>query len=309
MPEISVIVPVYQVESFLDRCIRSILGQTFQDFEIILVDDGSPDRCPEICDAWGKKDGRIRVVHQENGGQSAARNAGLSVCAGQYVSFVDADDWIEPGMFSYLYKLLAEYPQADMAQCGMVISTKYETEPLQPAEQIQLWNRDQMLDYFFRIHGEPSNYSIWNRLYRRSMLQDFSFAAVKHEDVIACMDFFLSSRHMVVSNQVFYHYFQNRHGVTATFTQQDIQYLAIWDKIVEKTAQACPMHLQYAEISRKRANFTLLAKMVLKGYDRSNHQLRLMKKELKQKVRGDFFPLMRWNMPASRKLLLILVCL
>lgn len=94
MSEISVIVPVYKVESYLERCIQSILAQTYKDFELILVDDGSPDNCPAICDRYAKQDGRIRVIHQENGGLSAARNTGIEMAKGKWLFFVDSDDWV-----------------------------------------------------------------------------------------------------------------------------------------------------------------------------------------------------------------------
>lgn len=94
-PLISVIVPVYKVEKYLDECVESIVNQTYRNLEIILVDDGSPDNCPQMCDDWAKRDARIRVIHKENGGLSSARNAGLDVCTGEYISFIDSDDWLE----------------------------------------------------------------------------------------------------------------------------------------------------------------------------------------------------------------------
>lgn len=102
MPIISIIVPVYKVEQYLDRCVSSILAQTYRDFELILVDDGSPDRCGEMCDEWAKKDDRIRVVHKENGGLSSARNAGLDIATGEYIGFVDSDDYIHFQMYEIL---------------------------------------------------------------------------------------------------------------------------------------------------------------------------------------------------------------
>ena len=95
MDTISVIVPVYKVEKYLDRCIESIVNQTYKALEIILVDDGSPDNCPEMCDNWAKKDNRITVIHKENGGVSSARNAGIGIATGKYIHFVDSDDWLE----------------------------------------------------------------------------------------------------------------------------------------------------------------------------------------------------------------------
>ena len=96
---ISVIVPIYKVEEFLDECIQSIVDQTYQNLQIILVDDGSPDHCGEMCEDWAKKDKRIEVIHKKNGGLSDARNAGLAVATGDFVAFVDSDDWIEPQMY------------------------------------------------------------------------------------------------------------------------------------------------------------------------------------------------------------------
>ena len=96
MPTISVIIPVYKVERYLDACVASVVGQTYPDLEIILVDDGSPDNCPALCDAWAAKDTRIRVIHRSNGGLSAARNSGLDICTGEYIAFVDSDDRLEP---------------------------------------------------------------------------------------------------------------------------------------------------------------------------------------------------------------------
>ena len=95
MPEISVIVPVYNAEKYLDRCMNSIVNQTYRDFELILVDDGSPDSCPKMCDEWTQKDARNRVVHKKNGGASSARNAGLDVAKGNWIAFADSDDWLE----------------------------------------------------------------------------------------------------------------------------------------------------------------------------------------------------------------------
>ncbi len=105
-PEISIIVPVYNTEKYLDRCIRSIVRQTFADFELILVDDGSPDACPQMCDMWAGRDSRIRVCHKENGGLSSARNAGLAAARGNYIGFVDSDDWIAADMYAHLYELI-----------------------------------------------------------------------------------------------------------------------------------------------------------------------------------------------------------
>ncbi len=100
--KVSVIVPIYNAEKYLNKCLESIIGQTYKNLEIILVDDGSSDNSPTICDAWAQIDSRIRVIHKKNGGVSSARNAGIDLAQGDYIGFVDADDWIEPNMYEVL---------------------------------------------------------------------------------------------------------------------------------------------------------------------------------------------------------------
>ena len=113
---ISVIVPVYNMEQYLERCVNSIVDQTYRNLEIILVDDGSIDRSPRMCDEYAAKDGRIKVVHKVNGGLSDARNAGLQVATGTYIGYVDSDDWIEPQMYQRMYEACIEH-QAQVAVC------------------------------------------------------------------------------------------------------------------------------------------------------------------------------------------------
>ena len=114
---ISIIVPVYNVEQYLDRCVKSLLQQTYKNLEIILVDDGSPDRCGQMCDNYAKLDSRVLVIHKENGGLSDARNAGLSHAHGEYIAFVDSDDYIEADMISELYNA-CHNQDADIVVCG-----------------------------------------------------------------------------------------------------------------------------------------------------------------------------------------------
>ena len=118
MPKISVIVPVYNVEKYLHECVDSILTQTFTDFELILVDDGSPDNCPVICDEYASKDKRIKVIHKENGGGAQSRNVGLDCSRGAYIGFVDSDDHILPDMYEKMFCRIEE-EQADIACCGL----------------------------------------------------------------------------------------------------------------------------------------------------------------------------------------------
>ena len=116
-PEISIIVPVYKVEKYLDKCVQSIRAQTFGNLEIILIDDGSPDRCGEMCDTYAQEDARIKVIHKANGGQSDARNVGIDAAQGRYLGFVDSDDFIEQDMYETLYNIIIQ-ENADVSECG-----------------------------------------------------------------------------------------------------------------------------------------------------------------------------------------------
>ena len=180
---ISVIIPVYGVEKYLEKCVSSVLAQTWEDLEVILVDDGSPDNCPAICDALAARDSRIRVLHQPNGGLSAARNAGLDIAGGAYIGFVDGDDYIAPDMYEKLYAALTD-TGADMSVCGY----RYVDEDGAPAMDLPPLPRQVMTpDEVFRQMERP--FSEWryvtavNRLYRRELFEGLRFRVGKvHED-------------------------------------------------------------------------------------------------------------------------------
>ena len=118
MPKVSVIIPVYKVEEYLADCVKSVLNQTFQDYEVILVDDGSPDSCPQLCDEWAEKDSRISVIHQENGGLSAARNTGVKAANGVYLFFLDSDDELTPDALEVMFNHVEAHPKVDLVQGG-----------------------------------------------------------------------------------------------------------------------------------------------------------------------------------------------
>ena len=122
--KISVIMPVYRVEEYVGKAIESILGQTFMDFEFLIVDDGTPDRSGEICDEYAKRDSRIQVIHKENGGAPSARNTAIDLAQGKYVYFLDSDDWAEKTMLQDMYDMAEKY-QAQLVVCGFYIDTYY----------------------------------------------------------------------------------------------------------------------------------------------------------------------------------------
>lgn len=169
---ISVIIPVYKAESYLPTCLDSVLGQTYRNLEIILVDDGSPDRSGAICNEYAAKDSRIRVIHQENEGLSAARNAGLGLAKGDYIGFVDSDDYIDPGMYKALYDCM-QVTCADIVQCRhRGVSENGEELFVAPDATASVLDRRSALISFFT---GPVQFICCSKLYRRELFQDVRF--------------------------------------------------------------------------------------------------------------------------------------
>lgn len=181
MDLISVIVPIYNVEKYLDRCVQSIVDQTYVNLEIILVDDGSPDNCPAMCDAWAAKDRRIKVIHKENGGLSDARNAGMDVATGEFIAFVDSDDSIEPEFLQELYDAITAN-NAEVAECA----TSYVDENGNVLRLRESANVTEIgkIESLRRLVLEDGIYqTVWNKLYRREAIGDIRFEVGKyHED-------------------------------------------------------------------------------------------------------------------------------
>ena len=192
-PKVSVVVPIYNVETYLRKCVNSILAQTLEDIEIILVDDGSPDCCGEIADEYAQKDDRVKVIHQENAGLGPARNTGIMNAEGEYIGFVDSDDWVDPQMFEELYNA-ATHCNADICFSGMKrITDGVESERninpfagqvLKGSKEIFRLRRSFYGPLPNRQKCDPLPISVWNAVYRRSMIEDnhLRFLNIRSED-------------------------------------------------------------------------------------------------------------------------------
>lgn len=184
-PKISVIVPVYNVEPYLRKCLDSIVGQSYKNLEIILVDDGSPDNCGAICDEYEAKDERITVIHQENGGVAAARNAGLSAATGDWLGWVDPDDYIEPDMYEYLLTHALAH-DADVAVCALK-AVEYGCEKadrIPTGEKRAILNREQAIEQYLR--GEL-HYGCVNKLSRTCLWKGLCFPAYQMAEDVAVL--------------------------------------------------------------------------------------------------------------------------
>lgn len=207
---VSIIVPIYKVEPYLRRCLDSIVNQTYTNLEIILVDDGSPDNCPQICDEYAKKDKRIVVIHQENKGLSCARNAGLGICKGEYVSFVDSDDFLSPQCIRTLYNG-CKNNSADIA-IGNYQSFKNEkeilTHPLQNSFKALSFEESMIMQSF--QHPQFTQIVVaWNKIIKTSIAKQHPFPPNKLcEDNYTTYKYFWNTK-VVITNDILYFY-QNR---------------------------------------------------------------------------------------------------
>lgn len=178
-PKISIIVPVYKVEEYLHKCIDSILAQTFTDFELILINDGSPDNCGRICDEYARKDSRVSVIHKENGGQASARNVGIDMAKGEYIGFVDSDDWIEPDMYELLYNLCTEN-DCDISNICSIIYFKDRIQK-NGSHPLVIHSRSEAMKAM--LMGELYDEVVWTKLIKRTLLEDIRFPiGIVYED-------------------------------------------------------------------------------------------------------------------------------
>ena len=232
---ISVIVPVYKAEKYLDKCVESIVNQTYKNLEIILVDDGSPDNCPQICDEWAKKDGRIKVIHKENGGVSSARNTALDICLGEYVTFADSDDFIEANMLEAMMKT-AEKAKAEVVVCGFTFEENgQEISKIPFNNKVYTNKNNELLNAYISDEIRPEACA---KLIKKSVIGKTRFdPSVKYgEDQLFNYEIFKKCTCLAGVENGYYHYVQNsgNSSTTAYLTEDRIKNYLITKKIVQE---------------------------------------------------------------------------
>ncbi len=222
---ISVIIPIYNVASYLDRCIESITSQTFDNLEIILVDDGSPDECPALCDAWAEKDRRIRVIHKKNGGLSDARNVGIEMAKGKYILFVDGDDYIAPNMCERLLAAV-ENSGSDIAMCSFYWDfsdhRKVQSMTLPDGTVVP---RSEILENWVRQCGVEFVVA-WNKLYRRELFfmpEHIRYPIGRlHEDEFVSYRLLYAAKKVVFVDEPLYYYVQRSNSIMANYGERNL---------------------------------------------------------------------------------------
>lgn len=217
MDLVSIIVPIYKVEAYLDRCIQSLVQQTYNTIEIILVDDGSPDNCPAMCDAWAEKDSRIKVIHKKNGGLSDARNAGLKEATGNLIGFVDSDDWIAPEMYEKLVQAMHD-GQSDIAAC--TVEMVWEDGTPNRLLTIQENGTFERTEAQLALLNETKlKQPVWYKLYKKYVIEGIPFEVGKqHEDVYWSYQAVGRARRVSIIDYIGYYYWQRESSIMGNNT-------------------------------------------------------------------------------------------
>lgn len=227
-PLISVIVPVYRVEEYLERCVKSILSQTYKNLEVILVDDGSPDQCPAICDACAEKDARVKVIHQENKGLSGARNAGIDAASGEYLAFVDSDDYVSPHFIEELYQLLQDTGCA-IGQCRFSY-VKGDGLVEEGDSAFCIYRGESLMEQLYGPEGKATCFVVaWNKLYRAELFKETGIRYPEgriHEDEATTYRLFHEAKKLAFLDRALYGYYtENGGSITSVFSAKRLQWL------------------------------------------------------------------------------------
>lgn len=284
LPLISIVIPVFNVELYLKKCVESVLSQSYKNLEIILVDDGSPDESGRICDEYALKDPRIKVIHKPNGGLSDARNAGMKIMTGEYVGFVDSDDWIEPHMYETLLKLLLHY-DADMAFGGVaddverngtvttVKTSDYGQEPF-AEDKISAMAR------YFR-----GSWAAWDKLYRVELFDGIEYPVGEiNEDEAIVLHLLDRCRRVCYTSDVFYHYMRREGTGTITTAAFSLRRLAWAKHCGDNLAYVRNKYPELTTLAAKRYRDSLmwlLSEMAMSEEDYSQES-RAMRQALKK---------------------------
>lgn len=272
---VNIIVPIYNVEQYLSRCIDSLIMQTYSNIRIILVDDGSTDSCPHVCDDYANKDSRIVVIHQPNGGISCARNSGVSYvlqttdnAADSFIGFVDPDDWVDSDYIEYLYNLLTIH-SADIAQCGHTIeySEKY-IEDKNPDHTLKILNKTDAIESLCR--NGIWDVTLWNKLYKASIFNNIQFPVNEiYEDTATSYLLANNASRFVVKMEPKYHYWQRYTSIAngITWKNSKLDFITVGDQMAHWVSQNFP-ELNSAAVEKQIfVRLSTLSQMVNTGYN------------------------------------------
>lgn len=291
-PRISVIIPIYNVEKYLERCVDSVLAQTFTDIELILVDDGSTDSSSAMCDAFAAEDDRIRVIHKQNGGLSDARNAGIEAAAGEYIGFVDSDDYIDADMYEFLYGI-AQKENADVAMCELYHCYAGKDIFRHSADYYEV--TDSIGAVRCVLESKITSVTAVNKLYRKELFANLRFRKGKTaEDAFIMVDLLSKAKTVVITNAQKYYYFHREGSITTKpFNTRDLDAVEAYEYNAKRALELSDDLADVVLLRRCWARFYILDKMMLSdgNYDHSieKEYVKFLKKNKRFILRCDIF--------------------
>lgn len=233
--KISVIVPVYNVEKYLEKCIESIINQTYKNLEIILVNDGSLDNSLKICNKYENIDSRIKVINKENGGLSDARNKGLEVATGDYISFIDSDDYIDKYFYEVLLKNAIE-KNAEISQCNFKrVNENHVEKNIIQIKEIELYNNIHMIDNLYNNNKSENAVVVWNKIYKKNIFDDVRFyKGIIHEDEAIIHELFYNANRIVTTSEILYYYLDRPNSIiNKSFSIKNLDYIKALELRIE----------------------------------------------------------------------------
>lgn len=308
--KISVIIPVYNVEKYLRRCVDSVLTQTYENLEVILVDDGSPDGCPQICDEYAQKDSRVRVIHKKNGGLSSARNAALdSGLKGDFVAFVDSDDWIAKDYYKHGIELI-EKTGADVLQVDYAIASDEKVSKEDPSvEKVEVLEGKDILQYYLTTSTTTGSYSVWRCLFSLNLIGNIRFRDGKiNEDIDWKYKVLKRTKKFAVTNRVMCFYYQSGDSISSGgLKRRDFQLREAAEILCDLTADETYGTIRkLGEVKEARTAFSLLSKIAYFGISDTTLDKKQVVRELIEEHRKKYRKLLNAPLPFSRKVLAVL---
>lgn len=267
---ISIIIPIYNVEKYLEECIESVISQTYRNLEIILVDDGSTDRCLEICKKYEKKDNRIKVIHQENAGVSVARNIGIDFSTGQYIGFVDSDDFIEKDMYEELYQDL-NVEKADIAGCDYYIyDTCKSTKSDILTKTKSVMKTEEALIKMNQLRG--FGVGVWNKLYKRELFNGIRFPIGKRGEDWFIIYKIIEKSKKIVYNPIAKYYYRQREESYTKSNKVDWWGLEAATEVLEFIKRKYPKAVISARFAYINANLEIYNQMLKNKYSKEKRK-------------------------------------
>lgn len=293
IPEISVIVPIYRVERYLEKCICSIREQTFSNLEIVLVDDGSPDNCGAMCDFYAKQDPRIKVIHKPNGGLSDARNAGIEIARGKYLGFVDSDDFIALDMYETLHNIIVA-KNADVAVCGVCHCYKNQIPVASTSDSVYFLTAWEAIQSLLEVKDITA--SCCTKLYKRSIFSNIRFPVGKlMEDAYIIVHLLACTNLVAVTKAEKYYYVHRENSITSMkyhFQVHDM--MEAWENNFIFIQAHCPDLIPQGEFRYLNAVFYVLDRMMISPIPVSSQEkqkvIDLLRQNIQNILKNPFFP-------------------